>query len=62
MTNHAEDAVAKATRIIRACEAHLERELTTGERRDLLKDNTNWTPATVEAVVAIVNRRQEGRS
>lgn len=38
-------------KLIIACERDLDRKLTTGERRDLCMDNTDWSYSECEAVV-----------
>lgn len=46
-----EKDVARATELVRAAQRDLDRELSNGERRDLLKDNTDWPSTHVAFVV-----------
>lgn len=41
----------RAIAIITNCQKDLKRELSDGERRDLLKDNTYWTSEVIHEVV-----------
>lgn len=43
-----------ARRLIFSCEEDLGRKLTMGERRDLLKDNTNWDSDIIHDVVKMI--------
>ena len=50
-------AAAVAAGIIVRAETELRRELSPGERRDLLKDNTCWPSLIVDSVVDFLPRR-----
>lgn len=58
LSREPETSLETATRLIVAAQRDIGRTLTGGERRDLLKDNTPWTPATIAAIVAILARRK----
>jgi hypothetical protein len=47
-----DEAAIKAAGIIQAAEAGLFTHLSAGQRRDLLKDNTDWTSELIAAIVA----------
>lgn len=46
--------LSTARGLIARCERDLKRPLTSGQKRDLLKDNTGWTAERVARVVAVV--------
>lgn len=48
-------ALPRARLIITAAERDLRRQLSDGERRDLLKDQTQWSNQAIEAIVASVD-------
>lgn len=48
----ADRKLTKARDLIARCQASLKRELSDGERRDLLRDNTEWEVELVAAIVA----------
>lgn len=46
--------VKHARKLIDACEHDLGRELSAGECRDLLTDNTHWARAAIADAVAVI--------
>lgn len=40
-----------ATKLVTDCQRDLRRELTNGERRDLLSDNTDWETDYIRSIV-----------
>jgi hypothetical protein len=54
MTEFEEWRVEQACKLIHACESDLKRELSDGERRDLLADNTHWSWEQIVAAVAAI--------
>lgn len=54
MTEFEKWRVRQACRLIANCQRDLARELSDGDRRDLLADNTHWSSdQIVDAVIAI---------
>jgi hypothetical protein len=51
--------VERATKLITAAQRDLKRELSTGERCDLLADNTPWTTAHICNVVVALSVKQK---
>lgn len=49
-----DEAVRLATEIITQCEKALDRTLSAGERRDLLKDNTDWDSELCDKIADLV--------
>lgn len=43
--------VKKAQEIVNKCQSDLSRELSNGERRDLLTDNTKWNSLYIRRIV-----------
>jgi len=49
--NTTKQDVKHATRLVTNCQRDLRRELSNGERRDLLCDNTEWSSDYIRAIV-----------